>query len=404
MNQALLTDFYEITMANGYFLTNKAETEAVFHLFYRTNVFNLDYCLTCGLTEVIEYLKNYKFTKSDISYLASLTYKNKKPLFGKNFLNYLTNLKLTCHIDAIAEGTKVSPHQPLLRIQGPLLQCQLLETPLINLINYGTLIATKAAAIRKAAGADPIMEFGLRRAHGPNGGLMASRAAHIGGCTSTSNTLAGKLYGIPVVGTVAHSWVMTFDNEREAFAKYIEVMPEHVVFIIDTYDTIMGVKNAIDIGKILHTTGHKLFGVRLDSGDLNTLSHEVRKLLDQAGFLNTKIIASGDLDEHKITELKSQKAPIDIWGVGTKLTTAYDCPAMNMVYKLGAIKDKNNCWQYKKKLSNTPGKSSNGGILQTRRFFDNKGNIIKDITYDINKAEPTKQEYKHKDLLEPISW
>ena len=285
------------------------------------------------------------------------------------FLEYLQQLQFSCDVDAMPEGTVAFPHEPLVRVRGPILQCQLLESALLNVINFQTLVATKAARVCQAAQGDAVLEFGLRRAQGIDGALAASRAAFVGGCSATSNVLAGKLFGIPVKGTHAHSWIMSFDDELEAFRTYAEAMPNNCVFLVDTYDTLDGVRNAIEVGRWLREKGHKLLGIRLDSGDLAWLSIEARKLLDAGGFAEAAIVASNDLDENLIVSLKQQGAKIGVWGVGTKLVTAYDQPALGGVYKLGAVREAGHAWQYRLKLSEQTIKISNPGILQVRRFF-----------------------------------
>lgn len=400
----LLTDLYQFTMASGYYELGMAETEAVFHLFYRKNPFKGNYAVAAGLAHVIEYLKNYQFNRSELDYLSSLKNPTGSPLFHKKFLDYLQKLKFTCDVAAIPEGQIIFPYEPLLRIQGPLLQCQLIETPLVNLINYASLIATKASRVCLAAQGDPVIEFGLRRTHGPSGGMIASRAAFLGGCESTSNTLAGKEYGIPVRGTVAHSWIMAFDNEMQAFQSFAQVMRDNAILLVDTYHTLQGVKNAITIGKKLREQNSDLLGIRLDSGDLNVLSKKARKLLDENGFKNTRILASGDLDEHVIAKLKKQKAPINSWGVGTRLTTAYDQPSLDAAYKLSAIRDTNGSWKYKIKLSDTPEKTTNPGIQQIRRYYQNEkllGDVIYDLELGLSSKKPVKAN-REEDLLLPI--
>jgi nicotinate phosphoribosyltransferase len=290
-------------------------------------------------------------------------------------------------VDAIPEGTVVFPHEPLVRVTGPLLQCQLLETALLNMINHQTLIATKAARICLAAGDQPVLEFGLRRAQGIDGSLAASRAAYIGGCAATSNVLAGKLFGIPVRGTHAHSWVMSFDEELAAFEGYARAMPNNCVFLVDTYDTLDGVRNAIRAGRQLREGGHEMVGIRLDSGDLAHLSIEARKLLDRAGFQHAAIVASNDLDEHLIASLKSRGATIAVWGVGTRLATAYDQPALGGVYKLSALKSGNGIWQPKLKLSEQAIKTSTPGILQVRRYRSADG-ALADMIYNELQGVP----------------
>ena len=263
------------------------------------------------------------FESDDLAYLAVLRGPDDTPLFETKFLDYLQTLRFACDIDAIPEGNVVFPHEPLLRVSGSLLQGQLFETALLNIINFQTLIATKSARICLAARGSPVIEFGLRRAHGPDGALAASRAAYIGGCVATSNVLAGKVFGIPVRGTHAHSWVMSFQTEYEAFEAYSEAMPGNCVFLVDTYDSIEGIRHAVEVGRHLRAIGKDLAGIRLDSGDLSYLSIVARSILDQAGFKTTQIVASNDLDEYVIASLNEQGASIDLWGVGTKLVTAF---------------------------------------------------------------------------------
>jgi nicotinate phosphoribosyltransferase len=381
---ALLTDFYQLTMAYGYWKTGIAEKTSVFNLFYRKNPFNGGFAINCGLSYVIDLLKSFRFTDTDLSYLSTIEGQDGKPLFEAEFLSYLKELKFTCDVDAIPEGKAVFPHEPLIRLKGPILQCQLIESPLLNIINYQTLIATKAARIHVAAKGEPVLEFGLRRAQGIDGAIAASRAAYIGGCTSTSNVLAGKLFGIPVSGTHAHSWIMAFDDELSAFKAYAEAMPNNCILLVDTYDTIEGVKKAIEVGKILKDKGKELLGVRIDSGDLAYFSIEARRLLDEAGFTDAKIVASNDLDENIISSLRTQDAQIDVWGIGTKLVTAYDQPALGAVYKLAALKEGDE-WKYKLKLSEQAIKINNPGIQQVRRFFSKKNGkkqLVADMLYD----------------------
>ncbi|MEO8270672.1 MAG: nicotinate phosphoribosyltransferase, partial [Aureliella sp.] len=367
---SLLTDLYQLTMAYGYWKQGKAEQQAVFHLFFRSNPFQGGYAIAAGLGPVLDFVKSFRFFASDVEFLETLTGNDGQPLFEKAFLQYLAELHLALDIDAIPEGTLVFPHEPLLRVRGPILQCQLLETALLNIINFQSLIATKAARIVMSARGDAVLEFGLRRAQGIDGALAASRAAFIGGCAATSNVLAGKQFGIPVKGTHAHSWVMSFDTELEAFGAYAAAMPNNCVFLVDTYDTLDGVRHAITVGNWLRETGHEMVGIRLDSGDLAWLSIEARKLLDAAGLHDATIVASNDLDERLIASLKQQGATIGVWGVGTKLVTAYDQPALGGVYKLGAIEDVTGHWHPKIKLSEQWIKTSTPGIQQVRRYYD----------------------------------
>lgn len=396
---ALLTDFYQLTMSYGYWKAGLEKKESVFHLFFRSPPFHGGFTIAAGLEQVVHYLENFHFDEEDLTYLESLSYPDGKPFFSQDFLKYLGNLKFTCNLDAVPEGTVVFPYEPLIRIQGPLIQCLILESPLLNLINFPSLIATKAARICIAAKGDSVIEFGLRRAQGIDGALTASRAAYIGGCDSTSNVLAGKLYGIPVRGTHSHSWVMAFDNELEAFETYAQNLPDNCVFLVDTYDTIEGVKKAIEIGKWLRQKEKKLIGIRLDSGDLTDLSIKSRNMLDQAGFHDAKILATNELDETLISELKRQGAQINVWGVGTNLVTGHDQPALNGVYKLSAIRNPGEKWKYKLKLSEQMIKVSNPGILQVRRYSDSHSNIA-DLIYDIYTDQ--KQECHAIDPLDPI--
>lgn len=379
----LLTDLYQLTMAYGYWKLNMHEQKSAFHLFFRNNPFKGNYALSCGLGSIVEFLNQWHFQPDDIRYLATLKNADDEALFPAAFLTYLSTLKFTCDVDAIPEGTVVFPHEPLVRIEGPLLQCQLLETSLLTFLNFQTLVATKASRVCRAAKGDPVIEFGMRRAQGPDGALSASRASYVGGCVATSNTLAGKLFGIPVRGTHAHSWVTAFPNEKRAFAAYAEVMPHNCILLVDTYNTMEGVKNAIEVGTKLRAEGAELLAIRLDSGDMADLSIKARKMLDVSGFPATKILASNTLDEYVIADLKKQGAEVSMWGVGTNLVTAYDCPALDGVYKLSAIQDEKQQWIYKMKLSEQEVKNSNPGRHQVRRFFYNDQYVM-DVLYDVS--------------------
>ncbi len=375
----MFTDLYELTMAYGYWKLGMADKKSVFHLFFRKYPFQGGYAIAAGLQTMIEYLEEYQFTADDLEYLSGLTFGAEK--FDQKFLDFLGNMKFSCDIDAAPEGTVVFPNQPLVRVKGPLLQAQLLESLLLNIINFQSLIATKASRVVYAAKGDPVIEFGMRRAQGVDGGMSASRAAYIGGCESTSNTLAGKWYGIPVRGTMAHSWVMAFEGEKESFSSYADVYPTNLFFLIDTYDTALGAKNAIDVSV---EKSQKLKGVRLDSGELASLSRLVRRMMDENGFSDAKIMASNELDEHLIKDLKRKKACIDIWGVGTNLVTGKEQPALDGVYKLSAIEEKGE-FRDVIKLSEQMSKTSYPGILQVRRFFDKSG-YIGDIIYDVESS------------------
>jgi len=378
---ALLTDLYQLTMAYGYWKTGTHEKEAVFHLSFRRAPFQGGYAIAAGLADAITWLAQLRFEPDDVGYLATLLGDDGTPLFTAEFLRYLRALKFTCDVEAMPEGTVVFGGEPLVRIRGPILQGQLAETALLNFFNFQTLIATKAARICLTAGDAPVLEFGLRRAQGVDGGLAASRAAYIGGCAATSNVLAGQVFGIPVKGTHAHSWVMSFDTEPEAFRAYAEALPNNCVFLVDTYDTLAGVRRAIEAGAWLRERGHRLAGIRLDSGDLAYLSIEARRLLDAAGFHDAVILASNDLDEHIIASLKHQGAQIGLWGVGTKLVTAFDQPALGGVYKLAAIRERGGAWLYKLKLSEQTLKISTPGILQVARFT-HRGEFVGDMIYN----------------------
>lgn len=383
---SLLTDFYQITMAYAYWKRGMSEDEAVYHLFFRKRPFKGGFSLSAGLEGVIDYLQNYRFHASDIAYLADLKGEEREPLFEEAFLKYLASLRFSCHVDAILEGEVIFPFAPLIRVQGPIIQCQLLESVLLNLTNFATLIATKSARICLAAQGDPVIEFGLRRAQGIDGAMTASRSAYIGGCTSTSNVLAGKMLGIPVKGTHAHSWVMAFETEGESFQAYAEAMPKNCIFLVDTYDTLQGVRNAIEVGKWLRTQGRELLGIRLDSGDLAYLSSVSRKMLDEAGFHQTKIMASNELDETLIADLKQQGAQIAVWGVGTSLVTGHSQSALDGVYKLSAVRKKGGTWRYTLKLSEQMTKISHPGILQVRRYSEPNGEYVGDAIYDVSKG------------------
>ena len=379
---ALLTDLYQLTMAYGYWKTGAADREACFHVAFRKAPFAGGYAVACGLASAIDYLHNLRFSEDDNAYLATLKGNDGRPLFESAFLDYLAALRFDLAIDGIPEGTVVFANEPLLRVCGPLLQAQIVETALLNMMNFQTLIATKAARVCEAARGDDVLEFGLRRAQGVDGALSASRAAYVGGCVATSNVLAGKMFGIPVRGTHAHSWVMSFESELEAFEKYADALPNNCVFLVDTYDTLQGVRHAIDVGRRLRLRGSEMIGIRLDSGDLAYLSIEARKLLDEAGFPKARILASNDLDEYLIADLKQQGATIAVWGVGTRLVTAYDQPALGGVYKLSALRDANKKWEHKIKLSEQSVKVSIPGVLQVRRFKDASGHFVADAIYD----------------------
>lgn len=379
---ATLTDLYELTMGSGYLSTGLSERQAVFTLSFRSLPFGGGYAVAAGLDDALEILENLRFDAADIEHLASLRGVTGKPLFPVAFLDHLAALGFTCDVDAIPEGTVVFANEPLVRVSGPLLQAQLVESLLLTVIGFQTLVATKAARVVVAAGGGSILEFGLRRAQGPDGALSAARAAYIGGVSATSNVLAGRLSGIPVRGTHAHSWVQVFGDEQAAFDAYADAQPDNVTLLVDTYDSLTGVGRAIETGRRMRERGRTLDAIRLDSGDLAYLSVEARRMLDEAGFTETKIVASNDLDEHTIESLREQGARIDVWGVGTKLDTAFDQPALGAVYKLTAIRDADDSWRFPIKLSEQTAKISTPGILGVHRFSDATGRFRADMIYD----------------------
>lgn len=379
---ALTTDLYELTMACGYWRAGVSDHEAVFHVTFRENPFGGQFTVACGLGTAIDFLREFRFTEEEVDYLAAQRGNDGKPLFDAGFLDYLRSLRFSCDIDAVPEGTLVFPNEPLLRVRGPIIEGQILETALLNIFNFQSLIATKAARICLAVQSDAVIEFGLRRAQGPDGGLTAARAAYIGGCAGTSNLEAGRLFGIPVSGTQAHSWIMFFEGEREAFSAYARAMPNNCVFLVDTYNSIEGIRHAIEAAAQLRKEGHHLIGVRLDSGDRVALSVQARRMLDEAGLANAKIVCSGDLDEYAIAEMKRRGAKIDVWGVGTRLATGHPDGALTGIYKLGAVRSPGSQWQYRIKLSDDLAKTSVPGSLQVRRFHHASGKFIADAIYE----------------------
>ena len=382
----MLTDLYQLTMLAAYWRSGVAETEACFGLYFRGAPFSGGFTVAAGLATALEYLRDLRFSADDIAYLATLTGRDGRPLFPAGSLERLRSFRFSGDVVAVPEGTVVFPNEPLLRVTGPIAECQLVETALLNIVNFQTLVATKAARVCQAAGGDPVIEFGLRRAQGPDGALSASRAAYIGGCSGTSNVLAGRRFGIPVGGTHAHSWVMAFDSEAEAFDAYAEALPNNVVLLVDTYDTLDGVRSAIATGRRLREAGQDLIGIRIDSGDLAWLSVRAREMLDEAGFENARIYASNELDEHTIESLKEQGAAIDVWGVGTRLVTAYDQPALGGVYKLSAIRTPGGAWEPRVKVSEQAAKVTTPGLLRVRRFSDEHGTFVGDMIY--HELEP----------------
>lgn len=371
-NLTLLTDLYQLTMMYGYSKSDLMNKTAVFDVFYR-GVGN-HYAVACGLEQVIEYVENLHFDEEEIAYLRSLK------LFDEEFLKMLSELRFTGDIYAVPEGTIVFPQEPILTVKARLFEAQLIETAILCILNHQTLIATKTAKIVYAANGASIAEFGLRRAQGPDAGVYGARAAVIAGCASTSNVLAGQMFDVPVSGTHAHSWVMSFDSEIDAFRAYAKLYPDSCLLLVDTYDTLKsGVPHAIEVFKELRAAGHEPLGVRLDSGDLAYLSRETRRMLDEAGFPNAKVFASGDIDEYVLQSLASQNARIDCYGIGTKLITSADCPSLGGVYKLAAI-EKDGELVPKLKMSDTPAKITNPGFKKIVRIFDKKsGKALADL-------------------------
>jgi len=372
MNYTLLTDLYELTMMQGYFL-HRENPDVVFDMFFRRQPFDGGFAVFAGLETLLEALGSLKFTEEDIGYLKSLG------IFKAEFLDYLRSFQFHGDIYSVDEGTLVFPGEPLIRVHGNLIETQLIESLLLNIVNFQTLIATKTARIFLATGCGTLLEFGLRRAQGPDGALSATRAAFVGGAAATSNTLAGKLLGIPVKGTMAHSWVMAFGSELEAFERYAEIFPDSAVLLIDTYDTLAsGLENAITVGRMLKKQGHTGFGIRLDSGDLEYLSKLARQKLDAAGLPDARIAVSNELDEEIIHELNTAGAPIDVWGVGTNLVTASGDPSLTGVYKLAAKRGPKG-FEPTLKISNNPSKVTNPGIKQVYRFLDAGGSPLADM-------------------------
>ena len=373
LNMTLLTDLYEITMMQGYYKTGN-QKKVIFDLFYRENPCQGGYAIACGLDQLIDHISNLQFSSDDIRYLRSLS------MFDEDFLDWLSTFRFSGSIYAVPEGTVVFPREPLVKVVAPIMEAQLVETALLNIVNHQTLIATKAARVCYAAGNDGVMEFGLRRAQGPDAGIYGARAAVIGGCNGTSNVLAGQIFDMPVKGTHAHSWIMSFPDEYTAFRHYAELYPNACILLIDTYDTIRsGLKNAIRVFTEMREEGIELknYGIRMDSGDLAYLSKKVRAELDAAGFPDAIISASNDLDEYLITSLKQQGATITSWGVGTSMITSKDCPALGGVYKLAAIQADDGTFIPKIKLSENTEKVTNPGDKDIIRIYDKKSGKIR---------------------------
>ncbi len=418
-NLTLLTDLYELTMMQGYFKNKDRNETVIFDAFYRNNPCDGGFAVMAGVEQLIQYIRELHFAKEDIDYLAGLG------IFGQDFLDYLADFRFTGDVYAIPEGTVVFPREPLVKVIAPIMQAQLVETAILNIINHQSLIATKAARVCYAARGDGVMEFGLRRAQGPDAGTYGARAAVIGGCVGTSNVLCGQLFDVPVKGTHAHSWIMSFPDEYTAFRTYADMYPSACILLVDTYDTLKsGVPNAIRVFREMREAGVPLtfYGIRLDSGDLAYLSKEARKMLDEAGFSDAVISASNDLDEFLIQSLKDQGAKITSWGVGTHLITSKDCPSFGGVYKLAAIMGDDGKFIPKIKLSENTEKVTNPGNKTIYRVYDGESGKIKadliclaDETYDENEplllfdpVEPWKKtklpagSYRLRELMTPV--
>lgn len=408
-----MTDLYQLTMMYGYYKNNTHKRQAVFDLFFRKRSVKSAYAIAAGLEQVIDYIENLHFSEEDLVYLDSLK------LFSDDFLKLLKGLRFTGDIYAVPEGTVVFPNVPMVRVKAPLIEAQLIETALLNIINHQTLIATKASRVVMAAQGSDVLEFGLRRAQGPDAGIYGARAAIIGGCSATSNVMTGQMFDIPIKGTHSHSWVMSFPDELSAFRAYADAFPDSCLLLVDTYNTLKsGVPNAITVFKELREKGYEPVGIRLDSGDLAYLSKKARGMLDEAGFSNAKIVASNDLDEELIWDLKAQGAQIDIFGVGTSLITSRGCPALGGVYKMSA-EEVDGEMVPRIKISENPGKVTNPGYKKVARIYNGTRKAIADLIMldeeEIDTSKPltifdpentwkrmTLHNYSIRELLEPV--
>ncbi|MCM1368116.1 MAG: nicotinate phosphoribosyltransferase [Roseburia sp.] len=366
-NLTMMTDLYQLTMMNGYYSKGKADEICVFDVFFRQKS-TMNYAVFAGLEQAVDYIKDLHFSEDDIEYLRSLN------TFSPEFLQYLADFKFTGDMYSVREGDIVYPQEPIIVVKAPLIQAQLIETALLNIVSHQTLIATKSARIVAAARGKSVVEFGLRRAQGPDAGIYGARASVIGGCNGTSNVLTGQMFNIPVKGTHSHSWVMSFDSELEAFRAFAEVYPDACLLLVDTYDSIRGIENAITVFNELKAKGHKPVGIRLDSGDLAYLSKVARKMLDEAGFKDAVVFASGDIDEYLLESLHNQGAKIDVYGVGTKLITSEDMPSLGGVYKLSAI-ERDGALQPRMKISDSIVKVTNPGFKTLYRIYDKKSGM-----------------------------
>ena len=386
LNLTMLTDFYEITMANGYFCSDMADDIAYFDMFFRRIPDGGGYAIMAGLEQLIEYLKNLEFTDEDIEYLRA------KKLFDERFLEYLADFKFTCDVWAVPEGTPIFPGEPLITVRGPVMQAQFIETMLLLIINHQSLIATKASRITRAAAGRPVMEFGTRRAHGVSAAVDGARAAYIGGCAGTACAIADREYGTPAMGTMAHSWVQMYDNEYEAFKKYAEIYPTNCVLLVDTYNVLKsGVPAAI---KVFKEVKPEKMGIRIDSGDISYLTKKARKMLDDAGLQECSIVVSNSLDEYLIRDILSEGACVDSFGVGERLITAGSEPVFGGVYKLSAL-EKNGKMIPKIKKSENIEKITNPGFKSVYRFFDKDSHrALADVIVLDGEIIPENDEYE----------
>ncbi len=383
-NHTLDTDLYELTMVAGYLVSSKSKQRACFDLYYRQNPDGGGFCVFAGLESVIQYVNRLKIYPDDLDYLKSLG------IFSPEAVEKLgKGIKFTGDIWAVPEGTVVFPNEPLIRVVGPIAEAQILETTLLAMVGHQTLIATKAARLKTATRGAPVIDFGTRRAHGVEAALYGARAAYIGGCEATSNVKAGKLFGIPIRGTHAHSWVESFDTELESFQTFSRIFPENCILLVDTYDVVKGVHNAIRVAEEMRANGKALRGIRIDSGDLAYYSKVARTMLDKAGFPEVKILASSDLDEWLIESLRDQGACIDIWAVGTKLMTSYQTPALGVVYKLMAAGYGEGRLVPKIKISQNPEKVTNPGMKKIVRFYNSRGFMMGDLLMDLEEPLPS---------------
>src|SRR5690554_3956585 len=380
---ALLTDLYELTMAQGYWVEGIADREAVFHLYARRAPYGGQAMIAAGIGTALDWLEAFAMDASDLAYLASIPSADGTPLLRADFIEWLGEQRFQCDIDVVAEGELVAPPAPLLRVKGPLWQAQVIESALLSAINFQSLIATSAARTVSAAKGGQVLEFGLRRAQGFDGAMSASRAAYVGGVHGTSNVLAGKRWGIPVKGTHAHSWVMAFGSELDAFRAYANALPDPTILLVDTWDTLDGVRNAITIGREMEAQGRKLAGIRLDSGDLAQLAKDARALLDAAGMDYVQIVASNDLHEARVRELLEADAPITLWGVGTQLVTGGSQSSLGGVYKLSALADAQGTFKHLVKRSEEHVKASYPGVLQVWRTTDLDGRPVDVMTDEL---------------------